>query len=240
MTSQDDAAAVYRTLDARMPWHAGASGRGAEPFTARSLADPAWVRERIELAARLYGRASDAVLGTVSWYSASSVLVAPAVESRVATGTALDPGLDSVTLYIRHDGRFTGASSGRPLGTDMTALGAALYASLEPAIEGLAAESGARSRALWAIAADSIANRLLWSGQAIGKVTEAKALATPLAEAIGPALPRPRYAEIGPHTVVRRVSCCLIDKATGGDKCTSCPNQHPDTRERRIRAALGS
>ncbi|MGH3516089.1 MAG: (2Fe-2S)-binding protein [Haloechinothrix sp.] len=203
------------------------------------ITDPVWMQGRLKLARQLYGPAPSRVLGTIWWYSASSVLVAPPLESLVRSGHPLDPALDAITLQIGPDGRFSGSASSRDFDGDATELGHAYRAALEPAIASVAAASGARTRALWGIAADSIANRLLWAGQATGDVDSAIDLAGPLADGIGVIMPRPRYIEVGPHRVARRVSCCLIDKATGQEKCTSCPNQHPDVRERRIRAALG-
>lgn len=197
------------------------------------------MRERLDLARALYGPAPSRVLGTVWWYSASSVLVAPPIEALVGAGHARDPALDAVTLRIQADGRLLGATSSRAFHGDVVELGGALRAALAPAIASVSSASGAAERALWAIAADSIANRLLWAGQASGDVPAAIALAAPLADGIGTVLPRPRYVRVGPHVVVRRVSCCLIDRATGQEKCTSCPAQHPDVRERRVRAALG-
>lgn len=211
---------------------------------ATSITDPEWLRGRLVLARRLYGPAPSRVLGTVWWYSASSVLVAPPLESLVASGVALDPALDAITLRIQPDGRLLGAVSSRRFAGDVIELGAAYGAALRPAISTIAEACGAGERSLWAIAADSIGNRLLWAGQAAGDVARAIALAEPLAEGIGDvtgdAMPRPRFLRVGPHTVVRRVSCCLIDQATGQEKCTSCPNQHPDVRADRIRAALGA
>ncbi|MQA60618.1 MAG: Fe-S oxidoreductase [Actinophytocola sp.] len=211
---------------------------------ATAITDAEWLHGRLELARRLYGPAPARVLGTVWWYSASSVLVAPPLESLVASGVALDPALDAITLRIQPDGRLLGAASSRPFAGDVIELGAAYGAALRPAISCVAEACGARERSLWAIAADSIGNRLLWAGQAAGDVERAIALAGPLAEGIGDVtgevMPRPRFLRVGPHTVVRRVSCCLIDKATGQEKCTSCPNQHPDVRTDRIRAALGA
>lgn len=233
-----DADMVYRLLDARMPHHAGSMRALDVPGT--SLLDPDWLHGRLKLAGALYGGAPARVLGTVWWYSASSVLVAPTVEALVLAGVALDPALSSVTLHIRPDGRFVGARSTQTFEGSTAALGQACRAALGPAIELLAEVCGARPRALWAIAADSIGNRLLWAGQASGDVHAATGLATPLAEGIGAVMPAPRYSAVGTHLVVRRVSCCLIDQATGQDKCTSCPAQRPDVRERRIRAALGA
>lgn len=210
-----------------------------ELVPATAVTDPQWMATRLDLARRLYGPAPGRVLGTIWWYSASSVLVAPPLESLVRSGKPLDPGLEAIRLHIVPDGRFVGSSSSRDFPGDPSQLGEAFRQALEPAIESVAAASGARRRALWGIAADSIANRLLWAGQAADDVPGSIKLAESLSDGIGAVMPRPRFEQVGPHQVVRRVSCCLIDKATGQQKCTSCPNQHPDERRARIRAALG-
>lgn len=238
MSEQADVAAVYRVVAGRMPHHAGGM-RAAHDVSAARISDEAWMRERLGLACRLYRCTNEQVVGTVWWYSASSVLVAPSVESAVLAGIPLDPGLDAITLHVEPDGRFLGARSSGLLPGGIDALGPAYRAALEPAIEQVSSASGARVRALWAIAADSLGNRLLWAGQAAHDVGHAVDLAERLAEGIGSVMPRPRYTRYGTQHVVRRVSCCLIDRATGQEKCTSCPNQHPEVRESRIRAALG-
>lgn len=210
-----------------------------ELVPATAILDQQWMATRLDLARRLYGPASARVLGTIWWYSASSVLVAPPLASLVRAGKPLDPALDAITLHIVPDGRFVGSSSARAFDGEPSDLGQAYRAALEPAIASIAAVSGARRRALWGIAADSLANQLLWTGQATGDVPGSIAIAESLSDGIGSIMPRPRYERVGPHYVVRRVSCCLIDKATGQQKCTSCPNQHPDERRARIQAALG-
>ncbi|MBK1786780.1 (2Fe-2S)-binding protein [Prauserella cavernicola] len=198
------------------------------------LTDPEWLREDLGRAARLYGAASDRVLGTIRWYSASSMLVGPSLESFARTGSALDPALEAVAFTMHPDGRIVDARAGRVLDApagDAAAFGTALGDALEPAVEAIAATCGATSRALWAIAADSIGTRLLWAG--------ATGLAGQIADGIGRRMPTPRFVHIGPHEVVRRSSCCLIYEATGGDKCVSCPRQLPAEREQRVRAQLG-
>lgn len=219
-------------------------------YPATLCSSPEWLRGRLALARRLYGPSPDRVLGTVWWYSTSSVLVAPSLEALVTTGIAADPALEAISLDIADDGRLLDASSSRRFGGDLTgggpdggdavALGRALGSSLAPVVDSLATVCGARRQALWAIAADSIANRALWAGQAVDDVDGAVRLVGQVSDGVGSVMPRPRFARVGKATVVRRVSCCLIDAATGQDKCTSCPNQHPDLRERRIRAALGA
>lgn len=200
----------------------------AVPATA--VTDPHWLRAQLELTARRYGDASNRVLGTIWWYSASSVLVAPALEAWAATGRPLDPALAAVTLEVAADGRLLDARSCRPLGGGLPELARALGGALAEAIAVLAPIAGARSGALRAIATDSIANRLLWAGT--------PERAAPLIAATGIGLPPPRYVEVGSNLVVRRASCCLIYHV-GEPKCVSCPRQPPAERARRLRSSLG-
>jgi hypothetical protein len=239
--------------------------------SATLLADAEWVRARIGGAAKLYGCARPEVLGTIWWYSLSSVLVAPALESLVAAtegGTSpvpaghaqhsasdpmahpvppggpaaggsprpalADPSLDAMEIDLLADGRFLGARSTRPLAGGLPELGAAFRKALGAAIATIAAVTGARARALGAIATDSIGNRLLWTPDP----ERAMALAEPLVAAIGLDLPKPRFVRVGRTPAVRRASCCLIYEV-GNPKCVSCPRQTPAEREARLRAALG-
>lgn len=197
------------------------------------LADPAWVRARIGGAAKLYGCARPEVLGTIWWYSLSSVLVAPALDGLIA-GAPADPSLDAVEIDLVADGRFLGARSTRPLSGGLPELGTALGAALGTAITTIAAVTGARARALGAIATDSIGNRLLWTRDP----ERAMALAEPLVAAIGLDLPKPRFVRVGRTLAVRRASCCLIYEV-GNPKCVSCPRQPPAERDARLREALG-
>ncbi|WP_116048385.1 (2Fe-2S)-binding protein [Amycolatopsis palatopharyngis] len=224
-----------------MRYHAGSTaGSGLPAVPATAFADRDWLTEDLERAARMYGgRTERRVLGTIRWYSASSVLVAPSVESLVLTGTALDPALSAVTVDLHPDGRMPGARSNRVLGDDLGELGAAFGSALGAAVRAIAELSGASEPSLWAIAGDSICNRLLWSGTAAGDVDAAMALARPLLAAVHPRLPAPRFVRVGRTPVVRRASCCLIYEAGGSEKCTSCPRQTPATREARLRALLG-
>lgn len=233
------------------------------------LADAEWVRARVGGAAKLYGCARPEVLGTIWWYSLSSVLVAPAVESLAAwwpgdtepvdrnpttanpasastdrpgmlapdaarRPSLADPSLEAMELDLVADGRFLGARSTRPLSGGLPELGAALAGTLGTAIATISAVTGARERALGAIATDSIGNRLLWTPDPEG----AMALAEPLVAAIGLDLPKPRFVRVGRTPAVRRASCCLIYEV-GNPKCVSCPRQTPAEREARLRAALG-
>lgn len=207
--------------------------------SATVLTDPDWLRDDLATARRMYGKASSRVLGTIRWYSISTELLGPTLDSLVRTGVAMDPSLDAVTIDVLADGRVTGARASRPLSGQVAEVGAALSSALSAAIGTIAEVSGAARPALWAIAGDSISNRLLWAGMAAGDTESGTRLAEPLADAVGPPLPRPRYLRVGASTVVRRASCCLIYEATGGPKCVSCPRQHPDERTRRLHEQLG-
>lgn len=87
-----------------------------------------------------------------------------------------------------------------------------------------------RERPLWAIATDSLANRLLALGRAVGDVPAVTALAAPLAAAIGAPLPVPRYVDVGGARFSRRASCCLMVELPGGSLCASCPRRPPADR----------
>ncbi|MFO7193297.1 MAG: (2Fe-2S)-binding protein [Thermocrispum agreste] len=210
----------------------------ATPHPATDVLDHGWLAGQLELARRYYGQAPGRVLGTVWWYSASSVLVGQPLHGLLA-GSPVDPSLDAVILRILPDGRFLDAWSNRPLDGGLPEFGRRLHDALEAAVRAVAAVSGARQPALWAVATDSIASRLLQAGQADGDVQRAVQLAAALAEAVGGELPTPRFARVGPHLVVRRASCCLIDRTPRGTTCAACPGQHPEERERRIRELLG-
>jgi ferric iron reductase protein FhuF len=89
-----------------------------------------------------------------------------------------------------------------------------------------------RERPLWAIATDSLADRLLALGRAVGDVPRVTALAAPLADAVGPPLPAPRYEDVAGRRFVRRASCCLLYRVPGWPLCTACPRRAPAERRR--------
>jgi hypothetical protein len=198
------------------------------PVPASAITDPAWLGEQLAATARLYRHDVRPTIGVLWWYSASSVLLGPPIESLVANGIAADPGLASMTLYLHADGRILEAGSDSVLGDDFAKLGRRLEDTLSTCVGAVAAETDAAERALWAIASDSLANRVLWAGGSTS-------LAEQVAAAVGPMLPMPRYVEVSGRLVVRRASCCLIYQAPGMKKCTSCPRQTPAERLLRLR-----
>lgn len=175
------------------------------------------------------------MLATLWWYSASVWLPCPALASLVVTGRALSPALPDLTMNWWPDSRITGATSAAVLtGSDAVAeLGAALRTMFGAVISPLAEAGQMKQPPLWAIASDSLADRLLWAGNAIGERERATALAEPLARAIGPRCPAPRYVDVHgrpsqPARFVRRSSCCLLYAAPHQSKCSSCPKRVPE------------
>ena len=103
----------------------------------------------------------------------------------------------------------------------------ALRATLTTVIERVAAVSGVRAPALWAVVTDVVAS---WAVDA-----RAPSLGQRLAAELGPALPAPRFVDVAGATFVRRASCCLVYEAPGCEKCVSCPKRPPAERESLLR-----
>lgn len=206
---------------------------GARTVPAAVLADPGWTAELLAGRARLQRTTERRVLATVWWYSVSSALLTPALAGLV-TGIPLSarladlsvsllPGLQPIAAVA------AGSGSGDLAGDLRGSIGAVTAA---------VAEAGhMRERPLWAIATDSVANRLLAIGQAVGDVDRATALAAPLVSAVGPPLPAPRYEDVAGRRFVRRSSCCLVDRTAGMPTCASCPQRPPAERRALLEAA---
>ena len=233
----------------------GAAGLGLVPPPSAALvpgavlADPAWHAEVLAARVSRQGTADRRVLATVWWYSLSAVLLTPPLAG-LATGSPLSARLDDTSLYLLTGGRPVAAASsaafagpecsavdgsggglpvGRP-GSLPYGVGQELRTALGAVVAAIAEAGGARERPLWAIAADSIAGRLLALGQALGTVPEVTALAGPLGAAVGPPLPGPRYVDVAGARFVHRVSCCLLYRVPAEQMCLSCPRRPPVER----------
>lgn len=209
---------------ARVPGAAGLGlllPAGARAVPGSSLADPAWTAEVLASRARTQGTTDRRVLATVWWYSASSVLLTPPLAGLV-TGIPLSARLEDLSLAMGPGLWPVGAVAGGARGGD---LAAELRHSLAAVTAAVAEAGRMRERPLWAIAADSLADRLLVLGQAMGDPDGAIRRAAPLAARIGPPLPAPRYEEVAGRRFVLRDSCCLIDRTPGSTTCTSCPGR---------------
>ncbi|WP_369132471.1 (2Fe-2S)-binding protein [Modestobacter sp. I12A-02662] len=226
--ARDDGAAA--AVVARVPGAAALGllpppGAAAVPGTL--LADPGWTAEVLAVRAVRAGTGDRRVLATVWWYSLSSVLLTPALAGLV-TGRPLSGRLDDTAVHLR-----AGAA---PVAATATAgrgdLAGELRGTLAAVVAAVAGAGGVRERPLWAVATDSLANRLLALGRALGDVPTAAALAGPLAAAVGAPLPAPRYEDVAGARFTRRASCCLLYRVPHEALCTSCPRRHP--AERRV------
>ncbi len=219
---------AQRAVAARLPG-SGALGLvvppGAVPVPATLLADPAWTARVLEARAPRGRPVDRRVLATVWWYSASSVLVTPPLAGLVA-GIPLSARLADLTVALLPGAvpiaALAGAGTGDPADD--------LRASLAAVIAAVAEAGGVRERPLWAIATDSLANRLLDLGRAAGDPAAATGRARTLAAAIGAPLPVPRYEDVGGSRFTRRASCCLLYELPAGSMCTSCPRRPPEER----------
>ena len=203
---------------------------GTVALPAVLLADPDWTAQWLAARAPLQGTDDLRVLATVWWYSASSVLLTPALAGLV-TGVPLSARLADTTLSALSGGLLVAATSAAPGPESLPGLGEQLRESLAAVIAAVARAGGMRERPLWAIATDSIANRLLAVGRAVGDVDRGTALAAPLAAAVGPPLPAPRYVDVAGARFTRRASCCLLYRVPGEPLCTSCPRRPAAERQ---------
>ncbi|WP_104526549.1 (2Fe-2S)-binding protein [Blastococcus saxobsidens] len=206
---------------------------GTRVVPAAVLADPGWTAELLAARARVQRTTDRRVLATVWWYSVSSALLTPALAGLVAgiplsarladLSVSLLPGLQPIAAVAAGGGS-------RDLADDLRGSIGAVTAAV--------AEAGRmRERPLWAIATDTVANRLLALGEAVGDVERATGLAAPLVSAVGPPLPAPRYEDVAGRRFVRRSSCCLVDRTAGMPTCASCPQRPPEERRALLEAA---
>jgi ferric iron reductase protein FhuF len=234
MSSADDAAQA--AVAARLPG-AAALGLVAPPMgtvvPAARLADPGWTAQVLTERGARQRTTDRRVLATLWWYSVSSVLLTPALAGLV-TGRPLSARLADTRLHLLAGSvPIAATTSAAGVGADPLA---DLRASLEAVVGAVAEAGGTRSRPLWAIATDSLANRLLALGRAVGDVDAVTALAGPLAAAIGEPMPAPRYVDVARSTggtarFTRRASCCLLYRVPHEVVCTSCPRRDPAERQ---------
>jgi ferric iron reductase protein FhuF len=208
---------------------------------ARLLADAGWTVAVLEQRAPRQGTDDRRVLATVWWYSVSSVLVTPSLAGLVTgvplsarladTSVALLPGGLPVAAMSSASGSSAPGSSAPGSSAPGGDLAGELRESLANVIASVAEAGRMRERPLWAIATDSIANRLLALGRALGDVPRTTDLAAPLAAAVGAPLPLPRYVDVAGTRFTRRASCCLLYRVPHEPMCTSCPRRPPAERQ---------
>ncbi|MCZ2818835.1 (2Fe-2S)-binding protein [Modestobacter sp. VKM Ac-2977] len=196
------------------------------------LADPGWTAQLLTTRAVRQRTDDRRVLATVWWYSLSSVLLTPVLAGLV-TGVGLSARLVDTTVHALAGGVPVAATTRGGSGPD---LAGDLRTTIDAVVAAVAEAGGTRERPLWAIATDSLANRLLALGRAVGDVATVTALAGPLAAAIGAPLPVPRYVDVGrpdggATRFTRRASCCLLYRVPHEVLCTSCPRRDPGERQ---------
>jgi len=216
------------------------------PVRLARVGDAEWLDTQIGLQTQRWPTVDRRVLATLWWYSVSQVMLTPTLASMFVTGQALSPLPVDVGLHCLPDGRILTAESTAVLhgGNPVALVATAVRDTLEIAIPAIARAGANRQPPLWALATDSLANRLLWVGRACADVERATALAATLVNLIGAPMPAPRYVDIGrrpPRTgqarFVRRGSCCLIYLEPSEAKCASCPRLTPATRRELLTTA---
>jgi ferric iron reductase protein FhuF len=208
--------------------------RAASVVPATLLADVRWTADTLAACAPRQRTDDRRVLATVWWYSVSTVLLTPSLAGLV-TGVPLSARLPDTAVSMLAGGLPVAAVSSAPAGD----VAAELRESLGAVVAAVAEAGRMRERPLWAIATDSIANRLLALGRALGDVPRATALAAPLAAAVGAPLPVPRYVDVGGARFTRRASCCLLYRVPHEPMCTSCPRRPPAERQVLLEDAAG-
>jgi ferric iron reductase protein FhuF len=200
--------------------------RAASVVPATLLADVRWTADTLAACAPRQRTDDRRVLATVWWYSVSTVLLTPSLAGLV-TGVPLSARLPDTAVSMLAGGLPVAAVSSAPAGD----VAAELRESLGAVVAAVAEAGRMRERPLWAIATDSVANRLLALGRALGDVPAATALAAPLAAAVGTPLPVPRYVDVDGARFTRRASCCLLYRVPHEPMCTSCPRRPPTERQ---------
>jgi hypothetical protein len=202
-------------------------------LSARELTDPFRLAGILTSHGELYPRATPPVVATLWWYLASAVLVGPpAVGALVAV--PLSGALDDLEVSLGAAGVVSSAVS-RAVGPAEP--GPDLRETLAELIDTVCTLTGLRPRPLWAIAVDSLANRLLTFGRARHDVEAATALAHRLAASIRGPVPAPRFVDVDGARFVTRMSCCLLYRTAGGELCTSCPRRPAGERTALLRRA---
>lgn len=208
---------------------------GPFDLPATVMLDDDWLAARVADTGTMWGCSDDRVSGTLWWYSASSTLAFTAVATAMVATEAGDPRLSSSRCFLLPDGCLGGAVSDETI--PVAELPAALDEAFTGIVDALAAASGARKQALWAIASDSVANRSLDVGAALGDGAVGSDFATWLVGEMPSTLPTPRFVDVGGRRFTQRSSCCLIYLTGGADMCVSCPRRTPADRLRGLQVA---
>ncbi|MGU3433308.1 (2Fe-2S)-binding protein [Actinomycetes bacterium M1A6_2h] len=200
------------------------------------------------LLGRRWPAAAPSVAATLWWYSASSTLMLVPVAQMLTTGRAFDMRAAALTIRLDESGTPDAVRSSSSVdGPDE--LGAALTEVCDRFVGAVSTVASVHPPSLWAIASDSLANRALDIGTALGRIGEA----TNMARQLAAAMPTPRFVDVdasgaatvagtddpapGRRRFLQRSSCCLVFEV-GDHMCSSCPRQRPETRLARLAALV--
>jgi ferric iron reductase protein FhuF len=204
------------------------------------LSDVSWLTERVDQIGRQLRCAERRTNATLWWYSASVVLLGPSVHALVMSGAGRELTTSTLRFALRFNGYLERVVPGPELDPGPAALGRHLDDALAQVIEPLARTGAVSERSLWAIAADSLATRVLAEVTVTpGGTDQAPSIATAIAQAGSRLRPLPRYQDVQgrpdrpPRRYVRRGSCCLLFRVPDG-LCISCPKQTPAERLERL------
>ena len=232
--SETTVASAYDNVAGPLGDFARTIEHGPEILPGSVLTNPLWLARRVRDTGLRWSHDDTRVNGTPWWYSASSSLVAAPLTMLLTAGAAPDPRPGRLTISLQPNGYLKAARSDRLLDT-VEEFSEALHRAHTEVIAALAEVSGAAPRALWAIASDSVGNRALEAGRAVGAPDRGADLARAVCR---PPLLPVRYVDVdGPERsrrFLRRSSCCLIYVATDGDKCVSCPRRTPEDRRTQL------
>ncbi|MBT0772376.1 (2Fe-2S)-binding protein [Kineosporia sp. J2-2] len=196
------------------------------------LLDAGWLTGQVRDTGAFYGSAEPRLNATLWWYSASAVLLGQAVHELVLLGRGASLLPDDIRLVPRPAG-LDRVVPGPALEPGATAFGAHLDQALTPVIDALAGVGRATPQSLWAIAADSLATRLLAARANLPGHTDPRPLADAVAAGSRRLRPAPRYLDVRGRVYVHRGSCCLLYRVPMGT-CLSCPRQAPAERASRL------
>jgi ferric iron reductase protein FhuF len=201
------------------------------------LQDPQWLGERIDQLGRFYRTAERSTLATLWWYSASVVVLAPALHALVTRGRGVSVRSDELLITLTpygYLGRVLPAPGAGVPEAGAAALGTDLDVALTPIICALAVAGQVPPQRLWALAADAVGTCLI-AEQSPEVARQALAGSARLR-------PQPRFLSVRtgpsgtgpPLTALRRNSCCMLFRVPGQDLCVACPRQVPAERDARL------
>ena len=231
-------------LDDELEVHHGVSGPGW--IGARALLRPgSALRSRLDDLHRRWqtpDRRVDATfaMGAYAWF-----LGIAAIGPYLVAGVVPDVGPDNVAVRMDDDGSLDAIALRRldAVGHAPAALHLALHDHLALVVDRLRDETRIGRRALWAVAADSLAAVFLFAGQRLGDEASARlAVVDVLGDRSSQLHWRGSFVEVAhgdrQATFQCRESCCLSYRLADGERCDSCPLRDADDRLVRFTSTL--